>query len=120
MIYTQQAVIYAQNEAEKNMKKTTESENSDGTNGEDKEQEKPGGEEGLNAAGAEYIRIPDRKKAIRYGIVHAVAGDVVLLAGKGHETYQDVMGHRTHMDERELIGQILEEEDAGVICGRDN
>ena len=37
MIYTQQAVIYAQNEAEKNMKKTTESENSDGTNGEDKE-----------------------------------------------------------------------------------
>ena len=46
MIYTQQAVIYAQNEAEKNMKKTTESENSDGTNGEDKEQEKPGGEEG--------------------------------------------------------------------------
>ena len=46
MIYTQQAVIYAQNEAEKNMKKTTESGNSDGTNGEDKEQEKPGGEEG--------------------------------------------------------------------------
>ena len=46
MIYTQQAVIYAQNEAEKNMKKTTESENSAGTNGEDKEQEKPGGEEG--------------------------------------------------------------------------
>ena len=37
MIYTQQAVIYAQNEAEKNMKKTTESENSDGTNGEDTE-----------------------------------------------------------------------------------
>ena len=37
MIYTQQAVIYAQNEAEKNMKKATESENSDGTNGEDKE-----------------------------------------------------------------------------------
>lgn len=77
-------------------------------------------EDGLNAAGAEYIRIPDRKEAIRYGIVHAGAGDVVLLAGKGHETYQDVMGHRTHMDERELIGQILEEEDAGVICGRDN
>lgn len=46
MIYTQQAVIYAQNEAEKNMKKTTESGNSDGTNGEDKEPEKPGGEEG--------------------------------------------------------------------------
>ena len=45
MIYTQQAVIYAQNEAEKNMKKTTESENSDGTNGEDKEPEKPGGED---------------------------------------------------------------------------
>ena len=44
MIYTQQAVIYAQNEAEKNMKKTTESENSDGTNGEDKKPEKTGGD----------------------------------------------------------------------------
>ena len=42
MIYTQQAVIYAQNEAEKNIKKTTETENS----GENKEPEQPGGEEG--------------------------------------------------------------------------
>ena len=50
MIYTQQAVIYAQNEAEKNMKKTTESENSDGTNGEDKEPKKPG-EGGPEAGG---------------------------------------------------------------------
>ena len=48
MIYTQQAAIYAQNGAEKNIKKTTESENSGGTNGEngDKEPEQPGGENG--------------------------------------------------------------------------
>ena len=77
-------------------------------------------EDGLKNVGAEYIRIPDRKEAIRYGLTHAHSGDIVLLAGKGHETYQDVRGHKFHMDERELIGQILEEEDAGVICGRDN
>ena len=66
-------------------------------------------EDGLNAAGAEYIRIPDRKKAIRYGIVHAVAGDVVLLAGKGHETYQEIKGVKHDMDERVLIKEVLEE-----------
>ena len=77
-------------------------------------------EKGLKSVGAEYIRVPDRKEAIRYGLTHAEAGDVILLAGKGHETYQEIDGHRFHMDERELIKQILEEEDAGVICGRDN
>ncbi len=59
MIYTQQAVIYAQNEAEKNMKKTTESENSAGTNGEDKEQEKPGGEEGIKTRNRSSPRLRD-------------------------------------------------------------
>ncbi len=77
-------------------------------------------EKGLRSVNAEYIRVPDRKEAIRYGLTHAKAGDVVLLAGKGHETYQEIDGYRFHMDERELITQILEEEDAGVICGRDN
>lgn len=77
-------------------------------------------EKGLRSVNAEYIRVPDRKEAIRYGLTHAKAGDVVLLAGKGHETYQEIDGYRFHMDERELIMQILEEEDAGVICGRDN
>ena len=65
-------------------------------------------EDGLNAAGAEYIRIPDRKKAIRYGIVHAVAGDVVLLAGKGHETYQEINHVKHHLDEREVVAQYFE------------
>ena len=60
MIYTQQAVIYAQNEAEKNMKKTTESGNSDGTNGEDKEQEKPGDRKStrLNSSHTDSSRMP--------------------------------------------------------------
>lgn len=75
---------------------------------------------GLIAAGGKYIMIADRKEAIRYGLTHSVDGDIILLAGKGHETYQDIQGSRYHMDERELIKQILEEEDAGVICGRDN
>ena len=38
-------------------------------------------------------------------------GDVVLLAGKGHETYQDVMGEKRHYDEREIVREILESQE---------
>ena len=59
MIYTQQAVIYAQNEAEKNMKKTTESENSDGTNGEQAERSASSaeqtGQSGLTASFSQRV-----------------------------------------------------------------
>lgn len=77
-------------------------------------------EAGVVLSGGDYIKITDRKEAVRYALVNAEPGDIILLAGKGHETYQDVGGHRIHMDERELIYQILEEEDAGTICGCDN
>ena len=46
--------------------------------------------------------------------------DIVLLAGKGHETYQDIEGRRTQMDEREMIRQILEEKNAGIVRRCDN
>ena len=39
----------------------------------------------------------------------AQAGDVILLAGKGHETYQEIHGVKHHMDEREIVAEILEE-----------
>ena len=40
---------------------------------------------------------------------NAKAGDIVVLAGKGHEDYQEIEGVKHHMDERELIAEILKE-----------
>lgn len=64
---------------------------------------------GVNKGPGEYIAICDRKEAIRYCILHAQEGDVILLAGKGHEDYQEICGQKHHMDERELIQDILYE-----------
>ena len=55
------------------------------------------------------IRITDRRQAIRAALAMGRAGDVILLAGKGHETYQDVGGTRKHFDEREEISSFFEE-----------
>ena len=57
----------------------------------------------------EYISICDRKEAIRYAIEHGRAGDVIILAGKGHETYQEIKGVKYDMDDRNLIKEVLEE-----------
>ena len=57
-----------------------------------------------------YVEIPDRKEAIRYAITHAEKGDVIVLAGKGHEDYQEIKGVRYPMDERVLIAEVLREE----------
>ena len=65
---------------------------------------------GVQKADGEYVTIPDRKEAIRYCMVNAQDGDVVVLAGKGHEDYQEIKGKKYHMDERELIAEIIEEE----------
>lgn len=57
----------------------------------------------------EYIAIENRIEAIRYAIKIARKDDIIVLAGKGHETYQEVMGVKHHMDEREIVAQCLEE-----------
>ncbi len=53
--------------------------------------------------GCPYIKIPDREKAIKYAVENAKAGDVILLAGKGHEDYQLIEGKKIPMRERELV-----------------
>ena len=53
------------------------------------------------------VIIPDRVEAIGYAIKHAEKGDVILLAGKGHETYQEINGKKNHMDEREIVRSFL-------------
>lgn len=65
---------------------------------------------GVKKADGEYVMIADRKEAIRYCMVNAKEGDVIVLAGKGHEDYQEIQGKKYHMDERELIAEIRQEE----------
>lgn len=65
--------------------------------------------EGVRRADGAYVTISDRKEAIAYCIDHAKPGDVIVLAGKGHEDYQEIRGEKHHMDERELIDEILKE-----------
>ena len=67
-------------------------------------------ETGIKKTDGKYIKIADRKEAIRYAILHGQPGDVIVLAGKGHEDYQEIEGRKYHMDERELIQEILKEE----------
>lgn len=64
---------------------------------------------GMAKTDGAYIEIIDRKEAIKYAIAHGQPGDVIVLAGKGHEDYQEIKGKKHHMDERELIAQVLEE-----------
>jgi len=62
---------------------------------------------GVNRGTGKYITIPDRRDAIRYVIENAEDGDCILLAGKGNEDYQEIEGVRYHMDEREIIADIV-------------
>lgn len=62
---------------------------------------------GVKKGKGKYIEIIDRKEAIKYCIDHAEEGDVIVLAGKGHEDYQEIKGVKYHMDEREIIQDII-------------
>ena len=66
-------------------------------------------EEGIRPTGCEYIVIENRREAIRYALTHAEPGDVVVLAGKGHETYQDIQGVKHPFDEKVVVRELLEE-----------
>jgi UDP-N-acetylmuramoyl-L-alanyl-D-glutamate--2,6-diaminopimelate ligase len=57
---------------------------------------------------ARVLKIVDRREAIRAGVLLSAPGDYVLVAGKGHETYQEVKGERTHFDDREEVAKALE------------
>ena len=65
---------------------------------------------GISKTDGQYVEIADRKEAIRYAIHHGQPGDIVVLAGKGHEDYQEIKGKKYPMDERVLIQEILEED----------
>lgn len=64
---------------------------------------------GIEKTDGKYVEICGRKDAIRYAIETGKPGDVIILAGKGHEDYQEIKGIKYPMDERVLIAEILEE-----------
>ncbi|GAB3351202.1 UDP-N-acetylmuramoyl-L-alanyl-D-glutamate--2,6-diaminopimelate ligase [Arachidicoccus ginsenosidivorans] len=66
-------------------------------------------ETGLDSAGRKKtISIVDRKEAIKTAISLADSGDIVLVAGKGHEKYQEISGVKTHFDDHEVVGEMFE------------
>ncbi|SFB74612.1 UDP-N-acetylmuramoyl-L-alanyl-D-glutamate--2,6-diaminopimelate ligase [Butyrivibrio sp. YAB3001] len=66
-------------------------------------------ETGMKKTDGKYIKITDRKEAIAYAIEHGEKGDIIVLAGKGHEDYQEIKGVKYPMDERVIIQEILDE-----------
>lgn len=64
---------------------------------------------GIGKTKGKYVEICDRKEAIAYAIDHGEPGDIIVLAGKGHEDYQEIKGVKYPMDERDLIRDILKE-----------
>jgi len=66
---------------------------------------------GLDKTACPYVVIEDRREAIGYALKQGRAGDVIILAGKGHETYQILKNNRViHFDEREVVAELLGKE----------
>ncbi len=63
---------------------------------------------GMEKTKGEYVEICDRREAIAYVISHAKEGDLIVLAGKGHEDYQEIRGVKYPMDERVIIRELLD------------
>ena len=64
---------------------------------------------GVKQEYGEYIVMEDRRAAIRYAMDIAKKDDIIVLAGKGHETYQEIHGVKYHLDEREEVAAHLQE-----------
>ena len=62
---------------------------------------------GVEDTDGEYIVIENRRKAIQYAMDKAGKNDIIILAGKGHETYQEIRGVKHHLDEREEVTAYL-------------
>ena len=63
---------------------------------------------GMDGPGGEIHIEPDRAQAIRWALSQGQAGDVIVLAGKGHETYQEINGVQYPMDERKIVAEYFE------------
>ena len=68
-------------------------------------------EEGVKRSGCAYKIIENRREAIRYALAKAMKDDCIILAGKGHENYQEINGVKHHFDEKEIVAELLNELD---------
>ena len=68
-------------------------------------------EDGVKKSGTRYTIIGNRKEAIRYALSIAQPDDVVMIAGKGHENYQEINGTKYHFDDKEIVEELLKELD---------
>ena len=66
-------------------------------------------EAGISKTKGNYIVIEDRREAIKYALKKMNKNDIVILAGKGHETYQEINGEKYPFDERIIVKEILKE-----------
>ncbi len=73
--------------------------------------------EGVKEAKGEYVVVPNRFDAIEYALDHAEKDDVVLLAGKGHETYQILADRTISFDEREIVHKLLHNQGESLWSG---
>ena len=64
-------------------------------------------EEGIKNTKGKYKVVTNRKKAIEHALRYARRNDLVVIAGKGHETYQEINGEKTHFDDREVAAAVL-------------
>ena len=62
---------------------------------------------GFAGSDTPYVVVEDRIEAIHWAMDHAQKGDVIVLCGKGHETYQEINHVKHHMDEREIVADYL-------------
>lgn len=60
------------------------------------------------AAKRKYITISDRREAIKTAVSLANSEDIILVAGKGHEKYQDINGVKNHFDDKEVLREMFE------------
>ncbi|MBO4789069.1 MAG: UDP-N-acetylmuramoyl-L-alanyl-D-glutamate--2,6-diaminopimelate ligase [Lachnospiraceae bacterium] len=70
---------------------------------------------GVAKGPGKYVTVPDRREAIAYALAHAKEGDCIVIAGKGHEDYQEIRGVKYPMDDRQMI---LEEAARLGLCGK--
>ena len=66
-------------------------------------------EEGVKKSGTHYTVIESRREAIRYALSMAKDRDVIMIAGKGHENYQEINGTKYHFDDKEIVEELLKE-----------
>ena len=62
---------------------------------------------GLSGGKGKWVVEPDRRAAIALAMAEAAPGDVIVLCGKGHETYQEIGDRMCPMDEREIVRSLL-------------